>query len=109
MTGRVHLLLPGSRSRVKCGAAWQGRDGVIITARVPSAVTCKRCLGRRRDRPDPPTDDQAAQIAEYVAVTTLVGGRRRLIMPCECGALIVAGIDHTCDPADRRARRVPLD
>lgn len=101
----VHLLLPGSRARVRCGAHTSGRD--IPTTRLPSAVTCQGCaaLGRR---PPAPTS-RAAQTADYVATTTLVAGQRRLILPCECAALLVAGVDHTCDPADRRARGLPLD
>jgi hypothetical protein len=62
-----------------------------------AGVTCQGCL--RRQRVTPPANSEAQA---YAAVTTLVDGRRRAILPCECGAAMVAGIDHTCDPDDRR-------
>jgi hypothetical protein len=34
--------------------------------------------------------------------TTIVGGQRREILLCECAAAMIAGIDHVCDPDDRR-------
>lgn len=47
----------------------------------------------------PPEEQE--QMMSYVMSTVLVGGRRREIMPCECGATMIAGFDHTCDPEDR--------
>ena len=103
MAGRVHLLSPDP-TRAACGAAISRRRGPLITSRVSSAVTCHNCLGTPRRTPGGRFDGtRAAQVAEYVAVTTLVGGERRLILPCECGALMVAGVDHVCDPATRAA------
>jgi hypothetical protein len=54
MSGRVHLLVPGSREQVKCGASWSTRAGTIVTSREFSAVTCHNCLGSRRGYPAPP-------------------------------------------------------
>jgi hypothetical protein len=95
----THLLLPGSRERVRCGLPARR---VRFSARGLAGVDCPHCLAGRSD-PAPP--GIGAQIA---AVSTLVGGRRREVMPCECGALMVAGLDHTCDLDDRREHGLAL-
>jgi hypothetical protein len=52
------------------------------------------------------TPEDQEQMMTYVMGTVLVGGRRRELMSCECGASMIAGFDHTCDPQDREAAGV---
>lgn|GEM_PF-2728099 len=94
---RVHLLLPGARDRARCGIL----AGRLPTTRDLDLVTCSACLRRRRPLHGDRCDLPVSGAAEYAMATTLVGGVRREILPCECSALIIAGIDHTCDPDDR--------
>lgn len=53
--------------------------------------------------------DAMLRRATILATSVLVGGRRREILPCECGASMIAGIDHTCDIADRLERGLSVD
>lgn len=81
----VHLLMPGSAARVRCGLD----PGRVTRATRKSAVaTCDRCCPALRP-PRPPV---------WTLNQTNVDGDRRATLLCECGALMVAGIDHDCTP-----------
>lgn len=69
---------------------------------------CPQCLTWADHRPGPECADAVERRAGYLQSTVLVGGRRRETLLCECGALMVAGIDHTCDPEERAARGLAM-
>ena len=83
----VHLLMPGSAARVRCGID-PGR--VLRATRKQTVVTCDRC--RPALRPPPPP--------AWQLTNTNVDGDRRPTLLCECGVLMVAGIDHVCTGSD---------
>jgi len=88
------MLLPGSRDRVRCGLPAR-RTRFAVSHLYLARVTCQECLRKRNDRP-------VSAAAECAMGTTIVGGQRREILLCECAAAMIAGIDHVCDPDDRR-------
>lgn len=85
---------------MRCGLLATAASGLPMTRKLDEA-TCDTCLRRRKPLGGSRRDPLVSAAAEYVARTTLVGGVRREVLPCECGALMIAGIDHTCDPDDR--------